>query len=101
MDNFGIFKLLNSFLNYYQTNSNDKNQADTTDKKPFVSLVDNLFQTVTDKQKQPSPQEKPKDAPDLNYLESPSAKPLQSRMLSTMQSHDLFIKRVMEKNKNT
>lgn len=76
MDKFGIFKLLNSFLDNY------KNQAtNTTAPDTLLNGIETLFP------KKSNPP-KPSDPP---Y-------PLQKNMLSTMQSHDQFVKRVKEKN---
>ena len=95
MDKFGIFKLLSSFLNSYQTNSsgektNTANQNGNvleTLVKSFTSQTDkNTKGSLSEQKPQPVQEQKP-------YL------PLQAGMLSTMRSHDEFIKRVREKVK--
>ncbi len=68
MDKFGIFNLLSSFL--------DKNQHPENAVQPENPL--HRTETST-----------PKPIPVI---------PLQSNMLNTMNSHDLFVKRVKEKN---
>lgn len=83
MDKFGIFKLLNSFYNFYEKNKTDAFTVKNQSEKPPVnsgspsSGNDNTAKTAT---------------PVANRT------PLQRSMLSTMTSHDDFVKRVMEKN---
>lgn len=73
MDKFGIFKLLNSFAENFGKNK-------TSDSEPTKTVTTNP---------------PPKDAtipPERVFA------PLQSKMVSTMNVHDEFVKRVMEKN---
>ena len=89
MDKFGIFNLLNSFFNFNsENNENNLSSSDLKkdDKKDdfsvdsFISAIkDNGFAT------------KKEDVP-INFT------PLQNNMISTMKSHDEFIRRVKEKN---
>ena len=85
MDKFGIFNLLSalSSLNGQNSaqNNGDKNQPVWD--KLLSALTQNINTKNTD-----TPQAVP-----------PAFKPLQSSMLSTMTSHDEFVKRVKEKNK--
>lgn len=83
MDKFGIFKLLNSFLDNYKTPlTKDSPLGDQNSKTD--SLLDGLKSLIPEKQATPKPSQPP-------Y-------PLQKNMISTMQNHDEFVKRVREKN---
>lgn len=83
MDKFGIFKLLNSFYNFYEKN---KNNFPSADKEKYDASSMPFFN-----QKQPtSTTEKDKKTPST---------PLQTNMLSTMNSHDAIVKRVLQKSK--
>ena len=85
MDKFGIFKLLNSFLGSNNSkNDADQNQSPTTqnDLSGFLSAFDNFNKA---------------SAPPKKVEKTPPP-PLQASMLSTMNSHDEFIKRVKEKH---
>ena len=79
MDKFGIFKLLNSFFDFYNKNS-DKTS----------SPLSSLFKSAT------VPTEK-ENSPPRSENKSPNRTanaPLQQQMLSTMRSHDEVVKRV-------
>lgn len=82
MDKFGIFNLLNSLFsaNPSQTNGDSQNTSKEN------SILSSLFSS--DNQPQP-----PKEKTPEPFL------PLQASMVSTMTSHDEFVKRVKEKNK--
>lgn len=88
MDKFGIFKLLNGFLDAYKnfqpktTSSSQENEQSINDKNPLSSL---FSQTA---------EEKPKP-----LKTTPKTTPLQNDMLSTINNHDLLVKRVKEKNR--
>ena len=83
MDNFGIFKLLNSFFNFYEENKSDYNtqKAEKTANQTSVAV---------EKSNQNSQFEK-------NPV--PRVAPLQTQMLNTVRNHDNFVKRVEEKAK--
>lgn len=84
MDKFGIFKLLNSFCDYYDKNVKSKK----TDFKEFKS--------DSDKNTPAKNLEIKKD----NSPISPPV-PLQDKMLNTIRRHDEIIKRVnSQKNSN-
>jgi hypothetical protein len=87
MDKFGIFNLLNSFF------SLNRQKSQSTDNENNKTSLDSILSTLTNslKNNTPNKEEPPKK-------QAPFA-PLQSSMLSTMSSHDQFIKRVKEKNK--
>ncbi len=96
MDKSGIFKLLNSFYDYYK-----KNAANKDDEKPLngqnseggkggfggLSFLQNLLpkggQPEKEKIESPAPQKQP---------------PLQSKMLGTMENHDRILKSVLKDN---
>lgn len=79
LDKFGIFKLLSSFLGQNGQNSTLKTPSAPLDANNFLDLLNNSL---------------PK-----KDLSSPPP-PLQSKMLSTLSSHDDFVKRVKEKHGN-
>ena len=84
MDKFGIFNLLGSLINQ-NSNSQEKNQsASAVQKNDFLSSLSSLFSKENVKENAQSPQVKP----------LPSNPPLQSKMLSTMTSHDKILTRV-------
>lgn len=83
MDKFGIFSVLNSFLNGYDKNNRPESEAaerNFTDSKP----PQNQTAVKSDDAKQPQKRVSP---------------PLQSSMLNVLNSHDAFIKRVRDKNR--
>ncbi len=84
MDKFGIFKLLNSFLDFYGKNSNQGS-----------SPLSSLFKGFSS----PKERENVQSAPQNDLKQKKENAPLQQQMLSTMRSHDNFVKRVSEKNK--
>lgn len=94
MDKFGIFKLLNSFLNFYEQNKTSsnaqppeqKNEQNATKTDNFSDLLSGIFKNQSTPTTTPTPTKK-------------SFAPLQSSMLYTMNSHDEFIKRVKQNNK--
>ncbi len=85
MDKFGIFKLLNSFYDFYS-----KNKGGNSQPSPFenVEKVEN--------QNEFSPNENKTNAPQKKNV------PLQNSMLSTMRNHDEILRRVKStQNKST
>ncbi len=112
MDKFGIFKLLNSFFDFYKQNSTESSTSSSTSQSPLSNATSNLFSSLNGNSLGSSPTnssapqgEKIDKNPGNNLSEksSPSISthgaPLQEKMLSTMRSHDDFVKRVSEKNK--
>ena len=96
MDKFGIFKLLSSFLSQNGQNSTSQTEnsiGSESKDNPLSSLLNSLTKNSQSSQNNtPTPnQNQPK--------EKKQFVPLQSAMLSTMNSHDQFVKRVKEKNK--
>ncbi len=83
MDKFGIFNLLSNFMG--QNSSPQTDTINNPDKKSdfLSSLFSNLTANNT-----PPPQK-----------QSQPLRPLQSSMLSTINSHDKFIERVNRNNK--
>lgn len=84
MDKFGIFNLLSSLSNLNGQKSTQENSEKNQSAwdKILSALTQNVNTQNTDK-KQDTP---------------PAFKPLQSSMLSTMTSHDEFVKRVKQNN---
>lgn len=93
MDKFGIFKLLNSFFDFYK-NENAQPSASAADKTnpsdaartERPNLLEGLFKGFNNAQPaQSNPPCKEK---------TPVPAPLQASMLNTIHSHDAFINRV-------
>lgn len=79
MDKFGVFNLINSFLNYYNnSNSSEKTKTDS-DPKPLEKTLGSLFNS-----KKPEKIEKPNSLPPIKGL------------YNAMSSHDEFVKRVLK-----
>lgn len=76
MDKFGIFNVLNSFLNGFA--GNNREEAASAEKSPD--------------------EQKPRKDGSSADRAKPIAPPLQSSMLNVLNSHDAFIRRVREKN---
>ncbi|MBO7344680.1 MAG: hypothetical protein J6U92_01935 [Clostridia bacterium] len=100
MDKFGIFNLINSFLNFSNANQTETNSATTLEKQPSSN---NILSTLTELINKNSgangtSQTPPTSTPKSQKETLKAPLPLQSQMLSTMNSHDDFIKRVKEKN---
>ncbi len=95
MDKFGIFNLLNSFLNFSNNDTQNKTaQTDNNSDKnspSFKDLLSVLSPSLNNENKEQHPIKK-----DGKKLSSP---PLQLGMLNTLKSHDDFIKRVKQNNK--
>lgn len=79
MDKFGIFKLLNSFLDFYGKNSSENS-----------SPLSSLFKGFSP----PKERENVPPAPQNDLKQKKENAPLQQQMLSTMRSHDEVVKRV-------
>ena len=86
MDKFGIFKLLNSFFNFYEQSKENP----TNNPTPFS--VENLFSSLKETQQTPT------ENSQVVEINKPPLAPLQSSMLYTMSSHDEFVKRVKERH---
>ena len=93
MDKFGIFKLLNSFLS---ANGTETPIGDTA-----KSGADNIINTLLNSLKTSGASTSSQNSADKSVAKNPTPqtiKPLQQSMLSTMNSHEQFIKRVKEKS---
>ncbi len=88
MDKFGIFKLLNSFLNFYNQPKGENSQQSDNSNLNLDQLFSNLNLNNAQKEKQNTP---------LPQTKKPHV-PLQNAMLGTLNTHDQFVKRVKEKN---
>ena len=119
MDKFGIFKLLNSFLNYYeqnkssfaaqnaspinaQTSAQNGTQSTAqsgTQKNGLADLLSGIFKNQTAQNSTLSPTAAADMPTTTTTPKNKTVVPLQSSMLYTMNSHDEFIKRVKQNNK--
>lgn len=81
MDKFGIFKLLNSFYDFYSKNKGDNSQS-----SPFENVEKSENQSGF------SNNENKNVAPPKKMV------PLQNSMLSTMKNHDEILRRVKQGN---
>ena len=99
MDKFGVFNLLNSFLNFSNSNKENFNSAPDKDNADGVK---NILSTITDILNKNAGKNNAPSTPTPQKMATTNTPPipLQSKMLSTMNSHDDFIKRVKEKNKS-
>lgn len=91
MDKFGIFKLLNSFFNFYEQNKPQSSNSNNTN-----NILSNLLSSINS---QTPPQKS--DATQNQTKPEKSAKvlpPLQNSMLGVINSHDELVKRVKQKN---
>lgn len=86
MDKFGIFKLVNSFFDFYKQNSNGS-------PLPLINLFGGGENT--EKKQTYSSNDKNND-----QTKNSSPKPLQQQMLETIRSHDKLLERV-KKGKNS
>ncbi len=103
MDKFGIFKLLNSFLNFYGQSKGNDSQQKSNENINFSDLLKglNLGNSATNPTangKDNGGQQNANQKPAVNSTRERNAPPLQSSMLYTLNSHDQFVKRVKEKN---
>ncbi|MBP5466548.1 MAG: hypothetical protein J6Y43_03185 [Clostridia bacterium] len=83
MDNFGIFKLLNSFYDFMT--------------KTKTSSSDESTQKDAPEKAQKDMQSPKKESENLSSVNA--AAPLQSAMLNTLNNHDAFVKRVLKNKK--
>ena len=94
MDKFGIFKLLNSFFNFYEQS---KSTSSTQENKNSGGFSD-FLSAFNSQQNQPQTQNVSAPNPAEKKPAERVLPPLQTSMLSTMNSHDEFIKRVKNRN---
>ena len=94
MDKFGIFKLLNSFFNFYEQS---KSNSSTQENKNSGGFSD-FLSAFNSQQNQPQTQNVSAPNPAEKKPAERVLPPLQTSMLSTMNSHDEFIKRVKNRN---
>mgnify|MGYP003292175421 CR=1 FL=1 len=103
MDKFGIFNLINSFLNFSNANQGENSPSTSFEKQPSSNNILSALTELINKNSTASgtSQTPPSPAPKNQKEVSAPPLPLQSQMLSTMNSHDDFVKRVKEKNART
>ena len=87
MDKFGIFKLLNSFL----SKNSQGETKETASSDNIADTIGSIFSSLSSAKN--NAQTTPKETP------APKNPPLQFSMLSTLNNHDAFIKRVKERNR--
>ena len=104
MDKFGIFNLLTNFLGQKNNQSNTNTTVDNNKQNPSNTSSNNLFQSIlsllNNNSTSNSTADTPTPAPTNPQTKSVNNLPLQNAMLSTMSSHQQFILRVQNKNKN-
>ena len=95
MDKFGIFKLLNSFYNFYQKHK----ESAPSDKTVGANASENSSGSFNFPFFGEQAQKKDDNSKVTSNASNAAIKvPLQRSMLSTMSSHDDFVKRVMKNN---
>lgn len=110
MDNFNILKVLSSLIGNKNTDPISQNQknASAFNTESINGLI-NAFKNFTQNQSQKNGNQvenatnensqSKTEKPNENAIPPTVLPPLQYSMLSTMNSHDQFVKRVMKKNK--
>ena len=93
MDKFGIFNLLNSFLNFNSNKTTQSQNDSIVNGQSLTQGLSNLFSSLN-----ATPNAQNGQKPQPNEQEKPTVIPLQNAMLSTMSSHDEFVKRVKHKH---
>ena len=94
MDKFGIFNLLNSFLNLSSPRNSDTSSLKQVENPPEQNILGNLLSTINGNSNNV---ERPKQnavKPDSTTKNAP----LTLGMLSTIHAHDQHVKRVQSKN---
>ena len=88
MDKLGVLRLLNSLFDFYKQKSNsvDKETPAPFDVESLIAPLKNMInnQKVNEQPKRSAPSQPP----------PPVKAPLQSKMLSVMNSHDQIVERV-------
>lgn len=104
MEKFGIFKLLNSFFDFYAKNAAKATKNDGfggADGSGLGDALSSLFKNKSfsefDKRKETST--KPVNAA-INPRQETPKPPLQNSMLAVMKTHDQTVKRILNKNKD-
>lgn len=104
MEKFGIFKLLNSFFDFYAKNGgamSNNNNVPKTEKPESRGLGDIVTSLFGNKSFSTTNQNTVSNANgDKTNLKPEFVKaPLQNSMLSVMQTHDQAVKRILKSNK--
>ena len=99
MDKFGIFNLLNSFLNLNSSSNTEKAQSSPTENQTGQGLLDNILSIFNQKNsnKPQADDSSAKSKSTSNSITQNQALPLQHGMLKTITTHDEFVKRVKNK----
>ena len=90
MDKFGIFNLLNSFLNLSSPQNVGNSNPNQVENPPEQNVLGNLLSAINGK---PTPPEQK-----TQTAVEPKNTPLTLNMLSTIHAHDQHVKRVQSKN---
>lgn len=101
MDKFGVFRLLNSFLDFYSKSKSSENFSaeDNKNRKnaDLSGVISSLFGGSSSAKNGAT--HNPVSASAQKNGEVKNVKvPLQNSMLSVMRSHDSAVKRIREKN---
>ncbi len=100
MDKFGIFKLLNSFLNLSSPQNGQPNDGVDANSSTNSDLISSLLSSLnSDVKPNSNPKRQPTNAHNGEQVAKPANKPLQRQMLLTINSHDEFVKRVKGKQR--
>ncbi len=91
MDKFGIFNLLNSFLNLSSNTSSAQGENKDEQSSAPKDLLSGLFSGLKNNSSEPTTKTSPSNE------QGARATPLQRQMLSTIATHDQIIKRVNNK----
>lgn len=94
MDKFGIFNLLNSFLNLSAPRNSDTSNAKQVENPPEQNLLGNLLSSINGKSNGTEQTKQNAFTPNNTTTNAP----LTMGMLSTMHAHDQHVKRVQSKN---
>lgn len=97
MDKFGIFNLLNSFLNFSGKSTNETAHSNDDKDSNSGDFLSSLLNGLKNSENKP---DIPTSSNQNSTLKPSPTTPLQKQMLSTMSMHDQLIKRVNDKLKS-
>ena len=94
MDKFGIFKLLNSFFDFYVANKTVGKDVDVNNRKGNSSDILNSLSSLLTGKNDKGKTEKLSEEPIGKNTQNA---PLQNSMLSVMKNHEQTVKRIRDK----